>query len=214
MPAIGRHVSRLAGYAPALPTPFGKSGGIDTAAFEELCRRQIQLGATALVVGGTTGEAPTLAPAEHVTLIQIAVGVARSRVPVIAGAGSNSTSHAIELTKEAEAAGAGGILSIVPYYNKPTQAGLYEHFRAIAQSTGLPIFLYDVPSRTSKTRPATSPVPCGFDPSSARISGYSRAMMPPRWHSCLRAAKAAFPWLPMWHPDCAGRCFWPAGKAK
>ena len=149
MPAIGRHVSRLAGYAPALPTPFGKSGGIDTAAFEELCRRQIQLGATALVVGGTTGEAPTLAPAEHVTLIQIAVGVARSRVPVIAGAGSNSTSHAIELTKEAEAAGAGGILSIVPYYNKPTQAGLYEHFRAIAQSTGLPIFLYDVPSRTA-----------------------------------------------------------------
>jgi 4-hydroxy-tetrahydrodipicolinate synthase len=149
MPAIGRHVSRLSGYAPALPTPFGKNGNIDTAAFEEFCHRQIRHGATALVVCGTTGEAPTLSPAEHVTLIQIAVDVARGQVPVIAGAGSNSTSHAIELTKEAETAGADGILSIVPYYNKPTQAGMYEHFRAIAQSTGLPIILYDVPSRTA-----------------------------------------------------------------
>jgi 4-hydroxy-tetrahydrodipicolinate synthase len=149
MPAIGRHISRLAGYAPALPTPFGKTGDIDTAAFEELCQRQIRHGATALVVCGTTGEAPTLSPAEHVMLIQIAVGVARGQVPVIAGAGSNSTSHAIELTKDAETAGADGILSVVPYYNKPTQVGMYEHFRAIAQSTGLPIILYDVPSRTA-----------------------------------------------------------------
>jgi 4-hydroxy-tetrahydrodipicolinate synthase len=149
MPAIGRHISRLSGYAPALPTPFGKDGNIDTTAFEEFCHRQIQEGATALVVCGTTGEAPTLSPAEHTTLIQIAVGVARGQVPVIAGAGSNSTSHAIELTKEAEVAGADGILSVVPYYNKPTQAGLYEHFHAIAQSTGLPIILYDVPSRTA-----------------------------------------------------------------
>ncbi len=149
MPAIGRHISRLAGYAPALPTPFGKAGGIDVEAFEELCNRQIQHGATALVVCGTAGEAPTLTPAEHITLIQTAVRVARGQVPVIAGAGSNSTSHAIELTKDAEAAGADGILSVVPYYNKPTQAGLYEHFRAIAQSSGLPIILYDVPSRTA-----------------------------------------------------------------
>jgi 4-hydroxy-tetrahydrodipicolinate synthase len=149
VPAIGRHILKLAGYAPALPTPFGKAGGIDVEAFEELCRRQIRHGATALVVCGTTGEAPTLSPAEHVTLIQIAVGVARGQVPVIAGAGSNSTSHAIELTKDAETAGADGVLSVVPYYNKPTQAGMYEHFHAIAQSTGLPIILYDVPSRTA-----------------------------------------------------------------
>jgi 4-hydroxy-tetrahydrodipicolinate synthase len=106
-------------------------------------------GATALVVCGTTGEAPTLSPAEHGALIRIAVGVARARIPVIAGAGSNSTAHAIELTKDAEALGADAILSVVPYYNKPTQAGLYAHFRAVAQSTGLPIILYDVPSRTA-----------------------------------------------------------------
>ena len=148
MASIDRHVSKLSGYAPALPTPFGDDGNVDVAAFEQFCDRQIRAGATALVVCGTTGEAPTLRPAEHATLIQIAVAVAHSRVPVIAGAGSNSTAHAIELTRDAEAAGADAILSVVPYYNKPTQTGLYEHFRAIAQSSGLPIILYDVPSRT------------------------------------------------------------------
>lgn len=149
MAAIGRHVSRLSGYAPALPTPFDDDGNIDCAAFERLCDRQIQEGATALVVCGTTGEAPTLVPAEHGVLIRIAAGIARGRIPVIAGAGSNSTAHAIELTKDAEARGADAILSVVPYYNKPTQGGLCAHFRAIAQATGLPIILYDVPSRTA-----------------------------------------------------------------
>src|SRR5674476_540226 len=149
MATIGRHVSKLSGYAPALPTPFGNDGNIDVAAFEQFCDRQIRAGATALVVCGTTGEAPTLRPAEHTTLIQIAVAVARGRVPVIAGAGSNSTAHAIELTRDAEAAGADAILSVVPYYNKPTQVGMHAHFHAIAQSTGLPIILYDVPSRTA-----------------------------------------------------------------
>ena len=149
MITIGRHVSKLSGYAPALPTPFDDDGNIDVAAFERFCDRQIRAGATALVICGTTGEAPTLTPAEHATLIQIAVAVARGRVPVIAGAGSNSTAHAIELTRNAEAAGADAILSVVPYYNKPTQTGLYEHFRTIAQSSGLPVILYDVPSRTA-----------------------------------------------------------------
>jgi 4-hydroxy-tetrahydrodipicolinate synthase len=149
MPAIGLHVSKLSGYAPALPTPFDNDGKVDAAAFEQLCQRQLEMRATALVVCGTTGEAPTLSPAEHSTLIRIARGVARRRIPVIAGAGSNSTSHAIELTKDAEAAGADAILSVVPYYNKPTQRGLRAHFTAIAQSTDLPIFLYDVPSRTA-----------------------------------------------------------------
>ena len=145
---IGRHVTKLSGYAPALPTPFNQDGNIDRAAFEKLCDRQVREGATALVVCGTTGEAPTLRPAEHHVLVRTAVDVARGRVPVIAGAGSNSTAHAIELTKDAEAGGADAILSVVPYYNKPTQNGMYAHFRAIAQSTGLPIILYDVPSRT------------------------------------------------------------------
>lgn len=148
MPAISQDILRLAGYAPALPTPFASDNSIDTSAFAQLCERQIDMGATALVVCGTTGEAPTLRPAEHHVLVRVAVDVARGRVPVIAGAGCNATAHAIELTKDAEAGGADAILSVVPYYNKPTQAGLYAHFHAIAQSTGLPIILYDVPSRT------------------------------------------------------------------
>jgi 4-hydroxy-tetrahydrodipicolinate synthase len=148
MLTIGRHVSKLSGYAPALPTPFRDDGSIDCAAFEKFCELQIKHGATALVVCGTTGEAPTLSPDEQHELVRIAVDVARNRVPVIAGAGSNATAHAIELTNYAEAAGADAILSVVPYYNKPTQTGLLAHFRKIAESTGLPIILYDVPSRT------------------------------------------------------------------
>jgi 4-hydroxy-tetrahydrodipicolinate synthase len=146
---VGKHVSRLSGYAPALPTPFEDNGCVDAAAFERLCDRQIREGATALVVCGTTGEAPTLSDAEHDAIVRIAVEVAQGRVPVIAGAGSNATSHAIELTRAAEAAGADAVLSVVPYYNKPTQAGIYAHFHAIADSSGVPIFLYDVPSRTA-----------------------------------------------------------------
>ena len=149
MSAIGRQVSKLSGYAPAVPTPFDDNGHIDSPAFEQFCVHQIREGATAFVVCGTTGEAPTLSRAEHDTLIRIAVGVARGQIPVIAGTGSNSTAHAIELTKDAEAAGADAVLSVVPYYNKPTQVGLNAHFSAIAQSTGLPIILYDVPSRTA-----------------------------------------------------------------
>ena len=148
MSTIGRHISKLSGYAPALPTPFDDTGCIDAAAFERLCDLQLAHGATALVVCGTTGEASTLTPQEHKDLIRIAAARSRGRIPVIAGAGANATAHAIELTKDAEAAGADAILSVVPYYNKPTQAGLYAHFRAIAESTGLPVILYDVPSRT------------------------------------------------------------------
>ena len=144
----GKHVSKLSGYAPALPTPFDQNGNVDSAAFEFLCDRQIQEGATALVVCGTTGEAPTLTRAEHYAIVCIAVSVAQGRVPVIAGAGSNSTSQAIELARDAEAAGADAVLSVVPYYNKPMQAGMYAHFHAIADAMGLPIILYDVPSRT------------------------------------------------------------------
>ncbi len=148
MSKVDLRLRSLTGYAPAVPTPFKSDGGIDYRALQVFCDLQINEGATALVVCGTTGEAPTLSPTEQVTVIQIAVDAAAGRVPVIAGAGSNSTAHAIELTRDAEAAGADAILSVVPYYNKPTQAGLYAHFSAIADSTGLPIILYDVPSRT------------------------------------------------------------------
>ena len=132
-----------------MPTPFDNDGNVDSAAFQQFCHRQIHQGGTALVVCGTTGEAPTLNRTEHGALIRLAVDVAGGRIPVIAGAGSNSTAPAIELSKDAEACGADAVLSVVPYYNKPTQAGLCAHFCAIAQSSGLPIILYDVPARTA-----------------------------------------------------------------
>ena len=161
---IGRHVSRLSGYAPALPTPFDRDGAIDLAAFERFCDLQVREGATALVVCGTTGEAPTLTPAEHRDLVRTAVGVARG-IPVVAGAGSNSTAHAIELARDAEASGADAILTVVPYYNKPMQAGMAAHFNAVADATGLPVILYDVPSRTV----------CGLaDETVARLAGHPR----------------------------------------
>jgi 4-hydroxy-tetrahydrodipicolinate synthase len=132
-----------------LPTPFDDEGCIDAVAFERLCDLQVAHGATALVVGGTTGEAPTLSSKEHDDLVRITVARSRGRIPVIAGAGANATAHAIALAKSAEATGADAILSVVPYYNKPTQEGLYCHFRAIAAATSLPVILYDVPSRTA-----------------------------------------------------------------
>ena len=148
--SAGRHVTRFSGFAPALPTPFDSNDNIDRNAFEWLCDRQVAEGATALVVGDTTGEAPTLSPGERHELIRLAAEVAHERVPVIAGAGSNSTEHAIELTRGAEQAGADAVLSVVPYYNRPIQAGLYAHFDAIAERAGLPILLYDAPSRTGR----------------------------------------------------------------
>ena len=141
-------LSGLTGYAPALPTPFDESGEIDVAALEWFCDRQIKAGANALVVCGSTGEVPNLSRQEHDRIVRIAVNAARGKMPVIAGAGSNSTGQAVELSRDAEAAGADAVLSVVPYYNKPTQSGMYAHFRAVAEATGLPIILYDVPSRT------------------------------------------------------------------
>jgi 4-hydroxy-tetrahydrodipicolinate synthase len=138
----------LTGHIPDLPTPFSETGEVDAKAFARLCARQIDAGASALVVCETTGEAPTLSPAEYELIIRIAVDVAQGRTKLIAGAGSNSTSHAIELTQIAEAAGADAIMSVVPYYNKPMQEGIVAHFQAIALSTGLPIILHDIPSRT------------------------------------------------------------------
>jgi 4-hydroxy-tetrahydrodipicolinate synthase len=138
----------LAGAIADLPTPFDDNDGIDFAALERLCDRQIGAGAKAVVVAETAGEASTLTLAEHDAIVRAAVKTARGRVRVIAGAGSNATSHAIELTRLAEAAGADAILSVVPYYNKPMQTGLTAHFAAIADCTELPIILHDIPSRT------------------------------------------------------------------
>jgi 4-hydroxy-tetrahydrodipicolinate synthase len=148
MTPIANPAAWLTGYIPDLPTPFDENDGIDLTAFAKLCERQIEAGVPAIVVGETAGEASTLTPAEQDTIIRTAVEAACGRVHVVAGAGSNSTRQAIELTRRAEAAGADAVLSVVPYYNKPMQAGIHAHFEAIADSTDLPIILHDIPSRT------------------------------------------------------------------
>jgi 4-hydroxy-tetrahydrodipicolinate synthase len=148
MTYLVKPVTWLAGYIPDLPTPFDDNDRIDLTAFAVLCERQIEAGVSAIVVGETTGEASTLTPAEHDTIVRAAVEIVRGRVRVIAGAGSNSTSQAIELTRRAEAAGVDAVLSVVPYYNKPMQSGIRAHFQAIAEHATLPIILHDIPSRT------------------------------------------------------------------
>jgi 4-hydroxy-tetrahydrodipicolinate synthase len=145
---LSNPLSWLAGSIADLPTPLDEDGGIDAKAFARLCTRQVEAGAPALVVGETAGEASTLSAREQELLIRTAVEIARGRARIIAGAGSNSTSQAIELARRAEAAGADAVMSVVPYYNKPMQEGITAHFQAIALSTGLPIVLHDVPSRT------------------------------------------------------------------
>jgi len=148
MTPLANSATWLTGYIPDLPTPFDKAGEIELTAFAKLCERQIQAGVSAIVASETIGEASTLTPAEHEAVVRTAVETARGRVRVIAGTGSNSTSHAIELTRRAELAGADAVLSVVPYYNKPMQAGIAAHFRAIADSTALPIIPHDIPART------------------------------------------------------------------
>jgi 4-hydroxy-tetrahydrodipicolinate synthase len=134
------------GTITALVTPF-RNGLVDTDAFAALIERQIAAGLDGIVPVGTTGESPTLNHEEHLRVIELAVQVARGRTKVIAGTGSNSTAEAIEYTQAAEALGADAALLVAPYYNKPTQHGLYAHFQAIARATDLPLVLYSIPGR-------------------------------------------------------------------
>ncbi len=131
----------------ALVTPF-KSGKVDETAFERFVDWQIAQGSNGLVPVGTTGESPTLSHDEHKRVVEICIAVANKRVPVVAGAGSNSTAEAIELTQFAKNAGADAVLHSTGYYNKPTQEGLYLHFKAISDAVDLPIIVYNVPGRT------------------------------------------------------------------
>ena len=146
----GHPAKWLAGFIPDVPTPFDASGAIDLAAFVHLCERQITAGATALVICETAGEASTLTSAERTLLIRTATETSDKRVHVIAGAGSNATGRAVELTRQAAAAGADAIISVVPYYNRPMQEGIYAHFSAVGEATALPIVLHDCPSRTAR----------------------------------------------------------------
>lgn len=137
----------FAGVHTALVTPFRKKK-IDKTAFKKLVDFNFAQGVTGIVPCGTTGESPTLSHEEHHTVIEMAVEFAKGRGPVIAGTGSNSTDEAVSLTKAAEKAGADATLQVCPYYNKPSQEGLYQHFKAIAKATKLPIILYSIPGRS------------------------------------------------------------------
>ena len=131
----------------ALVTPF-KNGSVDEKAFRDLVEWQIAEGTNGLVPVGTTGESPTLSHQEHEDVVEWCVDQARGRVPVVAGAGSNSTKEAIGLAKHAEKVGADAVLVVSPYYNKPTQGGLYQHFKAINDAIGIPILMYNIPGRS------------------------------------------------------------------
>ena len=138
----------IKGSLVAIVSPMHDDGSLDLDAYRRLIDWHVAEGTNAIVAVGTTGESPTVTPSEHGELIRVAVEAAGGRVPVIAGTGGNSTAEAIELTQHAKRVGAYASLQVVPYYNKPTQEGLYRHFRKIAETVDLPVILYNVPSRT------------------------------------------------------------------
>jgi 4-hydroxy-tetrahydrodipicolinate synthase len=148
--------SRFTGTGTALVTPFRRDGALDELALHGLIQRQIDAGIDFLVPCGTTGESPTLTQEEHLRVVEITVKLAKGKVPVLAGAGGYNTNEVIARARELAEIGVDGILSVTPYYNKPTQEGLYQHFRAIAQAVPLPIILYSVQGRTGvNLEPAT-----------------------------------------------------------
>lgn len=139
----------ISGSLVAIVTPMREDGALDLDAYRRLVDWHVAQGTDAIVAVGTTGESATVDPQEHIELIRVAVEAARGRVKVIAGAGANSTREAIELTTHAKRVGADASLQVVPYYNRPTQEGMYRHFRAVAEAVELPLLLYNVPSRTA-----------------------------------------------------------------
>jgi 4-hydroxy-tetrahydrodipicolinate synthase len=169
--------TRFTGCGTALVTPFTRSGALDEAAIRRLVKRQIDGGVHFLVPCGTTGENPTLSRAEHLRAVELVIEEANGRVPVLAGAGGYNTREIVELAAEMQRLGADGLLSVTPYYNKPTAEGLYQHFRAIAESTQLPIVVYNVPGRTgcnveprTLARLATIPNVVGVKEASGNLS--------------------------------------------
>jgi 4-hydroxy-tetrahydrodipicolinate synthase len=151
-----RRKKMFTGTGTALVTPFRADGSLDEGTLRRLIQRQIDGGVDFLVPCGTTGESPTLTREEHVRVVEIAVGLAKGKVPVLAGAGGYNTAEVIAMARELAELGADGFLSVTPYYNKPTQEGLFQHYRAIAEAVPLPIILYSVQGRTGvNIEPAT-----------------------------------------------------------
>ncbi len=198
------------GSIPALITPM-KDGAVDEAAFRRLVRWQIAQGSDGLVPCGTTGESPTLSHAEHMRVIDITLEETDGRIPVIAGAGSNSTAEAISLTRHAKEMGADAVLSVTGYYNKPSQEGIYRHYAAIAEAVDIPIILYNIPARAIveisvdtmarlsqipniigvRTPPPISPGFCASAPPAVLTGCSCRAKTARRWPTWRRAPKAA-----------------------
>jgi len=144
------------GCGTAMVTPFKRDGSLDEAGVTRLAKRQVDAGVHFLVPCGTTGEVPTLTDEEQVRIVELVVAVAKGRVPVLAGAGGYNTQEVIDAGKRMKAAGAAGLLSVTPYYNKPSPEGLYQHYKAIGDAVGLPIVVYNVPGRTGcNVDPAT-----------------------------------------------------------
>src|SRR5579884_915662 len=151
-----RDLTRLQGCGTALVTPFQPDNTLDEAALRRLVKAQLAAGIDYLIPCGTTGESPSLSAREHVRVIEIVLEESAGRVPVIAGAGGNNTEHVREQIRSLERLGVDGILSVSPYYNKPTQEGIYQHYATLASSTSLPILIYNVPGRTgSNVEPRT-----------------------------------------------------------
>ena len=201
----------LGGSMVALATPMDEAGAVDYAALNRLVDFHLERGSDALVPVGTTGESATLGIDEHHAVIRRVVARAAGRVPVIAGTGANATAEAIELTRYAQQAGADACLLVTPYYNRPTQQGLYEHYRAIAAAASIPQILYNVPSRTAcdllpetaaRSRPSANPSSASrrrwvtrngsgnCARAAARTSCSSAATTPPRARPCCWAAPA------------------------
>jgi 4-hydroxy-tetrahydrodipicolinate synthase len=168
--------TQFTGVGTALITPFTKSGALDEPAIKRLARRQVERGVHFLVPCGTTGETPTLSPGERRRVVELVLDASNGEVAVMAGAGGYDTQEVVHLAKEMQAIGVQGLLSVTPYYNKPTPEGLYRHFSAIAEATSLPIMLYNVPGRTgcnidaaTLTRLATIPRVIGVKEASGNI---------------------------------------------
>ena len=234
MSATGRHVLRLSGYAPALPTPFDDSGELDLPALERLCHRQVESGATALVVCGTTGEASTLSRAEHASVVRAAVRASHGRIPVIAGAGSNSTSQAIELSRDAEAPAPMPSCRWCPTTTSRPRRGCTRIFarspsRPASRSsfTTSPRAPYaawrTTPSRGwrnfrnssgSRTPAEISRVRCACGHWWGRSSDCCRPTMRRRWPSLRKAGTAVFPSPRTWCRAFAAQCIWRRCGAK
>jgi len=182
--------TQFTGVGTALITPFTKDGSLDESAIQRLARRQIDSGVHFLSPCGTTGEAPTLSHRDKLRVVELVREEANGRVPVLAGAGGYDTREVIELARDMERVGADGLLSVTPYYNKPTQEGLFQHFKAIAESVTIPIVLYNVPTRTAVNMSVETTLRLSEIPNI--VATKEAAMNAEHWSTIVSSAREGF----------------------